>query len=282
MPSFFSFIESFFFLSLGITFILIFLMVFHFKQRIEKLERKNHDLSDLSNKIVKEVTNLHSIYLSNLSESQPQKNNFIPPKEHICENIVISTSYPISFSNEIEEVDINPKSTENTYKRILVMDSVTNEDTDEDNFDIEDFDDDDDTDTDDTDTDAVDFAIEYDNDVDNDSETNKVELENISDEIDYTPVDSNTTSAIHVLKLNAEENEMTEIHIEGVNEEEFDGNDTRNEKSTSTQPMNYNKMNVQNLKILAISKGLCSDTSKMKRAELIKLLTDEEQDVKQE
>lgn len=270
MLTFFSFIESFFFLSLGITFILIFLMVFHFKQRIEKLERKNNDLSDLCNKIVKEVTNLHSIYLSTLSDSQLQKNNFIPPKEHICENIVISTSYPISFSNEINDLDTDTKPVENTYKKIIVMDSVSNDD-----IDVEDIENDDtDTDT-DTDTDADDFDVEEDD--------NNVELENISDEIDYNQEYSNTTSSLQVLKLNAEnempENEMTEINIDGVNEEEFDANDVRNEKSTSTQPMNYQKMNVQNLKILAISKGLCSDTNKMKRAELIKLLTDEEQDV---
>lgn len=38
--SFFPFIESIFYLSLGIIIILIFLIVFHFKQRIESLEKK--------------------------------------------------------------------------------------------------------------------------------------------------------------------------------------------------------------------------------------------------
>ena len=35
-------------------------------------------------------------------------------------------------------------------------------------------------------------------------------------------------------------------------------------------------MNVSQLRILAISKGLCSDTSKIKRADLIKLLESSE------
>ena len=91
-------IESFFFLSLGITFILIFLMVFHFKQRIEKLERSNNDLSDLCNKIVKEVTNLHMVYLNSNSNSAHIPKNCYPK-----ENIVISTSNYSQNKNISEE-----------------------------------------------------------------------------------------------------------------------------------------------------------------------------------
>ena len=44
---------------------------------------------------------------------------------------------------------------------------------------------------------------------------------------------------------------------------------------TKNNQTNYQKMNVPNLRILAISKGLCSDTSKLKRVDLIKLLESE-------
>jgi len=37
----------------------------------------------------------------------------------------------------------------------------------------------------------------------------------------------------------------------------------------------YRKMTIQNLKTLVITKGLCSDPSKMKKAELLKMLNDE-------
>lgn len=302
MPSFFSFIESFFFLSLGITFILIFLMVFHFKQRIEKLERKNNDLSDLCNKIVKEVTNLHSVYLQNNSVSpqnfvSPQnKSNLISPKEHICENIVISTSYPISFSNENCESNpnMNSNSCENTYKKIIVMDSIVNDDDDS-ATNIED----------------DEYSYDYDSNSDSLSEIIESELDNIEDmesvhltspnynnkgddllqeNDDTQPMDS----SVHVLKLNEVLDPISEIQIEFIddniqkhnneNEDEKineiyphdDNNNNNTEKSTLQ--MNYQQMNVKNLKILAISKGLCSDTSKMKRAELIKLLLDGEQD----
>lgn len=302
MPSFFSFIESFFFLSLGITFILIFLMVFHFKQRIEKLERKNNDLSDLCNKIVKEVTNLHSVYLQNNSVSSQNKPNCIPPKEHICENIVISTSYPISFSNENVESNSNNGVTENTYKKIIVMDSIANDDE-EDDDDSTANDDEDSTANEDEDEDEDDdYSYDYESNQDYISEIIESELDNIEDIGEELLHDNNESnpmnSSVHVLKLNEVEEQMSEIQIdlmddfvknegEGENEDDVEKEDDGEkvnevpEKSVlqmNYQQMNYQQMNVKNLKILAISKGLCSDTSKMKRAELVKLLMDGEQD----
>jgi hypothetical protein len=44
---------------------------------------------------------------------------------------------------------------------------------------------------------------------------------------------------------------------------------------TSKPDTNYQKMNVQSLKMLVIRRGLTADPSKMKRAELLKLLEDE-------
>jgi hypothetical protein len=279
-------------------------MVFHFKQRIEKLERKNNDLSDLSNKIVKEMTYLHTTYLQ--SNSPPQKNNFIHPKEHICENIVFSTSCPISFSNQNQNQ--NPEEnqpTENTYKKIIVMNSVAN--------------DPDDDSTDDSDGDYA-YESESDSEYDLDSiivdNDNDFELENVEEEIQFTP---DEIDSLHVLRISSfnppspipeldnEEKEEEDIYftnsndvdtninvINQLNEEEeedkepitFRIEDAERGKidksSLGLLPMNYHKMNVQNLKMLVISKGLCSDTSKMKRADLIKLLSEEEQDVQPE
>ena len=39
----FNFIETFFFISLGITFMLILLLVYHFKQRLNAIEQKKED-----------------------------------------------------------------------------------------------------------------------------------------------------------------------------------------------------------------------------------------------
>ena len=51
----FNFIETFFFISLGITFVLILLLVYHFKQRLNVLEQKGDTMFDIINNIVKEI-----------------------------------------------------------------------------------------------------------------------------------------------------------------------------------------------------------------------------------
>lgn len=51
----FNFIESFFMLSLGITFVLIVLLVYHFKQRIGAMEQKCDTMFDIVQNLVKEL-----------------------------------------------------------------------------------------------------------------------------------------------------------------------------------------------------------------------------------
>ena len=51
----FNFMETFFFISLGITFILLLLLVYHFKQRISLVEEKNGAMFQIINSIVKEM-----------------------------------------------------------------------------------------------------------------------------------------------------------------------------------------------------------------------------------
>jgi len=56
----FGMIESFFFLSLGIVFILIVLLVYHFKQRIATVEQKSDTMFDIVQNLAKELTSLKS------------------------------------------------------------------------------------------------------------------------------------------------------------------------------------------------------------------------------
>ncbi len=51
----FNFIESFFLLSLGITFVLIVLLVYHFKQRVSSMEQKCDTMFDIVQNLVKEL-----------------------------------------------------------------------------------------------------------------------------------------------------------------------------------------------------------------------------------
>jgi hypothetical protein len=61
----FNYIDTFFFISLGITFILILLLVFHFKQRMSDLENKTETMFEIINNIVKEITAIKQTSISN-------------------------------------------------------------------------------------------------------------------------------------------------------------------------------------------------------------------------
>jgi len=226
---FFPFIEGIFYLSLGIIVVLIFLIVFHFKQRIENLEKKGFLLTEVYNNLLKELNIMKSVVYS-------------PPQVHQKQNIVFST-----FSNEPET---------ETYKKIVVMDKI---DEDEDQEDEED---------EDTDTD-----IEEDEENDNDNENDNVELEPKEDlsmeevtDLEVKTVDpefesnEKLSSSINVTKLDQETETEIELNIP---------------PSTNTNIVSYSKLNLQELKMLVISKGLSSNPSKMKRMDLLKLLEEE-------
>ena len=59
----FNFIESFFLLSLGITFVLIVLLVYHFKQRLGSMEQKCDTMFDIVQNLVKELKVVKSVCL---------------------------------------------------------------------------------------------------------------------------------------------------------------------------------------------------------------------------
>jgi len=62
--------ESFFFISLGITFLLIIMLVYHFKQRIIALEHKHDTMFEIVNNIVKQLRNMQT-NIQHLGEPKP-------------------------------------------------------------------------------------------------------------------------------------------------------------------------------------------------------------------
>lgn len=124
---FFNLIESFFFLSLGITFVLIFLIVFYFKQRLEKLEKNNQALGDICNEIIKELSTLKSICVSNIisptSHPPPMRNmyNPLPPNPFSLQG----GNYSQSQSQQSQPSSIpSPTSSSGDFKKIIVLNNV--------------------------------------------------------------------------------------------------------------------------------------------------------------
>jgi len=244
----FSFVETFFFVSLGITFILILLLVYHFRQRFISLEQKCDTMFELINNIVTELN----------SERRSAHGFGI-------------TSPPVLFYPEPDGQTALGGKAEKPEPFTYMDDS--DEDSDEEGDDDEDSDD------------------EYsDDDEDSDSDEDEEHAH-----IHISPMEETDNNSVKVILLDQVE-ELTELPDDGMESSDSDDNDKPVDlvvsdpivvekldvqhleqvpvESNAEKAANevYNKMSLQTLKTLAITKGLSSDPSKMKKAELIKLL----------
>ena len=171
--AFFDFIENFFFISLGITFGLILLLVYHFKQRISSMERKGDTMYELMTNVVKELQIMKklNVYYETLfnggcvSEelSQLETNSDEPSiKGQTPPPSVNSLECPYSISNEPIQIILNETSDESiqlsnrkselgTPSKIVVSDEESDEEE---------------SDEEDSDSDASSTSSEYETDND--------------------------------------------------------------------------------------------------------------------
>ena len=250
---FFNFIETFFFISLGITFVLILLLVYHFKQRMNNLEQKCDTMFEIINNIVKELT-----ILRNTQSTQPMFYGAFP-----------------SNMNEIYQ------RMENTEEKLVVSD----EDTSGSEYDTND-DEDGEGEESDGEGEESDGEGEESDDVEPEQKTIKIVNVNISDTIDVEEI-ANFEQPEETEYADEDNNgiepiEMDDIHVEKLNHIEPEpelivADDIDDSTSiTSTNKDVYKKMTLVALKTVAITKGLCSDASKLKKTDLLKLLEESE------
>lgn len=250
----FSFVETFFFVSLGITFILILLLVYHFRQRFISLEQKCDTMFELINNIVTELNN-----------------------ERRSTHGFGVTSPPVLFYPEPDGRTAVGGQAEKPEPFTDMNDS-----------------DDETSDDDDEDSDEADSDDEYSNS-DEDDEDCDSEDDSVSAPIHIAPIEETDNHSVKVILLDQVE-ELTELPVDGMEDSESDDNDkpidlvasepivvekldVQHLEQVPAEPHAekvanevYNKMSIQALKTLVITKGLSSDPSKMKKAELIKLL----------
>jgi hypothetical protein len=72
---FFNILETFFFISLAITFVLIMMLVYHFKGRISVLEQKCDTMFEIMNNVVKEMRTIKMASISCVNPSMIVPNN---------------------------------------------------------------------------------------------------------------------------------------------------------------------------------------------------------------
>ena len=245
----FQLIDSFFFISLGITFVLLFLMAFHFKNRVSVLEKKNDALTEMCNTIVHEIHVVKQmVSLQVQSPVHSSSTNF--------SNIPVNT---MLYTNQISQNESDDDSD---------SDSDSNSDDGRETVNSEE------SERDDVPLSLEIESIEY-SDVITDNDDDGSNLKNIESEetIEVHKIQMSDDN-VHILEDSMEDIEVTKmdevLHIEEDVASEIPSIST-NQKQSS-----YKKMNVQMLRMMVISKGLCSDPSKMKKQELLKMLDDHE------
>jgi hypothetical protein len=245
----FNFIETFFFISLGITFVLILLLVYHFKQRLSSLEQKCDTMFEIINNVVQEITIVRGA------------------TNRIMQGFMTGP-FPMSGS---EPNSVPYSSTASQVDTIQLSEAVDDDDDDDEGDDDDDDDDDDDEGDDDDDDDegdevendpidneVVDLEIIDEEKMDNEIEQMSKEeimsiVENLDKELESTPIEHDIESTLEPMEESASE-PMEESAAEPI------------------ESTDYKNMNLLTLKNLAVAKGLVANASKMKKNDLLKLL----------
>jgi len=261
----FNIIETFFFLSLAITFLLILLLVNHFKQRINVLEQKSDTMFEIINNIRQQIDSM--IYRTNMMQYQPP--------QMAQRGFHISKSAPeVAVGGTEDAYFVRTEPTD----RIVVSDEDEDEDDEDDD---EDDDDEDDEEDDDEDEEVIVFEEQRANSepkikIINMELSETIDVENLEEIADQDDADDamdtedahDTTDLEEVPPLMCETDDL--IIEKMANEETNDHGDLADVTDHSKDI--YSKMHVQDLKKLVITKGLCSDASKLKKNDLLKLL----------
>lgn len=234
----FNMLEMFFFVSLAITFVLILFLVYHFRQKMTSMENRCDAMFEIINNIVKELNN---------------RNNLIAHSE-IPENVLFKPD--ISYFEQQE------------MSKLVVSDNE--------------YDTDDEAESDEEESDEE----ESDEDESDENDENVILPEIIDDEasvkvinMEIQAIDSEIVANDENQSENIDE-EDPDIHngldTESVNNIHVEKLETTLENVVNDAPIVdmdvYRKMNLNALKALVIEKGYASDTAKMKKVDLLKLL----------
>ena len=228
----FSFMETSFVISLGITFVLLLLLIYHFKQRLSVTESKQDTMFEIINNLAQELNNM-KMGLSLMNRP--------------------STPYPHNIVGEnISNGDIN------VFEQ---MEKLVNEDSDDEDSDDEDSDDEDsdDEDSDDEDSDDEDEKIIVSDEEDQDDNISVEEIrpsENIENSAEELVID-----ILENIQTNTQEPES----LDTSNSQEVD-------IVGETEPQDFSKMNLGALKTYIIQQGWVDDASKMKKAQILSLI----------
>ena len=269
----FSLMETFFFLSLGITFVLILLLVYHYKQRITKTEEKVDTLFDIVQNLVKEV-NLNRHNLTHILHRQPIITGNFPFSSHM-----MSSTYENNNMEDLGE-NLRVENLDDVFENMNEVDDDEHEDED---------DDDDDEHEDEDEDEEVDEDEDEDEDEEVDEDEDELKRKDLQSPMIDEPIFTKIKIEDDVIEVNNADNiESIVTDIIMMNNFELENRDRRPElfdvTETVEQPVksedipmdslveSYKKMSLNALKQEVLTKGLAKDVSKLKKNELLKLL----------
>lgn len=240
---FFNFVETFFFVSLAITFVLIMMLVYHFKERLTIVEKKTNTMFDIITNIVNELNGMRN---------HPVSDN------KINEQIFSGTSnVPLStlFSQIPTKIVVSENEDEEEEEDDETTDDEENDDEDDEETKIK----------------IINIDLQANNENNQFEELNESgsstdedeELyNNVTDFEAYSNMESEKPESNEVeLSLSSSSTTLNEIKVEKSNK-------TTNEELTNS----YRKMDINALRNLVVEKGIQGDIKKLKKIELIRLL----------
>ena len=265
---FFSLLETFFFISLAITFVLIIMLVYHFKGRLVSIEDRYHTMFEIVNSLVKEMKNLrdtmaHTQAITQDARAQAQQSQqgqqgqqspFGGNSGGFPEGLFrLLQSGPGMFQSSMiqeeddedyEEEEDNEE--EQEYKKIVVsdteLDSEDEEEGEDENVKIISLP-----------TESIEPA-------------DSVSLDELEESID-----------IDIRQYEGEDEIDIDITLdEGEANIDIDITPDEDEEPavevSTTESIDYRKLDVTYLRTMVLTRGLATDTKKMKKTELIRLL----------
>ena len=248
-------LESVFILSLGITFVLIMFIVYHFKQRLTVLENKCDTMFELINSVVSELGTIRpyprveagQMYSSGVSPSMIKIHH---DEEEEVENHSDTDSDDVDTENadasmSEEDTDNEEEEEEDTDNENEEEDNEVNETQDDSN---------------------VVRIVNIDNlpDLDISDTVNDINTD------DNTVDDFNEDTGMQDVVVN-----NIDIHVEKLSTDDVHLDEVSVASSTTDSKHHlyvYKKMTLPVLKAFVIEKGLISDPSKMKKQELLDLI----------
>jgi cell division protein FtsN len=241
----FNYIDTFFFISLGITFVLILLLVFHFKQRVSLLEEKTDTMFEIINNVVKEIVSIKNMIL--------QSSQFNMSTSYLNPNIrnVPIINETMRFDNNNNKIDHQSEGEEQSEEEQSEAEEQSEDEQSE----------------------AEEEQSEDEQSEDEEEQSEESDDEDNTSDIEYiTPALENDTEQIKLITVTVDDVEelKDEILIEKV-ESNLAVEESVQTNKEDTMDL-YRKMSLPALKTLLITKGLASDPSKMKKYDILKLL----------